>query len=208
MIERPQWYVAKFLNPNLINGYSQFSLALQTDSDAPFRLFGIAFYVNDSAGNPLAASGNIYVNVEFTRPDGTTFYQRHQISAQSIQPFDQQAPDGNGGPGPYYSYFAPISPNQLYPPLTTVTFDFSNVPLAATSTVLAVLCGTKIFQDGAVWSPSYPAKYTALPFDYSVQIQVGNSLPILNIPLTINPDADFVFQKGAQTDFGVPPPPQ
>lgn len=209
MIERPQFYVAKFLNPSAIDGFSAFSLAKQTDSDAPFRLFGIAFYVFDSAGNPQGAAGNIDVLVEFTRPDGTTFFQRHQIPAQAIQPFAGQATDGAGGEtAPYYSYFSPVSSNQIYPPQTTVTFDFSNVPLTATTKVLAILCGTKIFEDGAVWAPKYPAKYSALPFDYQVQIQIGNNLPVLNVPLTINPDADFVWQRGAQTDqAGVPPPP-
>ena len=52
MNERPQFYVAKFLNPSAIDGFSSFSLAKQTDSDAPFRLFGIAFYVYDAAGHP------------------------------------------------------------------------------------------------------------------------------------------------------------
>lgn len=200
LVERPQWYVAKFSNPSLIDGFSSFSLALQTDSDAPFRMFGIAFYVFDAAGNPQGAAGNIDVLVEYTRPDGTTFYQRHQIPAQALQPFDGQAVTGAGGEtAPYYSYFSRLSPNQLYPPKTTVTFDFSNTPTTATSRVYAVLIGTKIYRPGMVWSPQYPAKYSALPFDYAVQIPV-TALPVLNYPFTVNPDADFVFQKGAQTD--------
>ena len=71
----------------------------------------------------------------------------------------------------------------------------------ATSTVLAVLVGTKICQDGAVWAPSYPDKYTSRPFDYAKQ-PVLTSLPITNQPFTVNPDADFVWQKCAQTDSG------
>jgi hypothetical protein len=201
LIERPQWYVAKFLNPSAITGFSQFSLALQTDSDAPFRMFGIAFYVFDSSGTPQGAAGNVEVGVEFTRPDGTTFYQRHIIPAQAIQPFDSQSPLGAGGQtAPYYSYFSPLSPNQLYPPQTTITYDFQNIPLFATTRVYAVAVGTKIFRDGTVWAPKYPAKYQGLPFDgYAVQIPLG-TLPVLNQPLTINPDADFVWQKGSQTD--------
>ena len=202
MIERLQYYVTKFLNPNLVEGYTQNSLALQTDSDAPFRLYGIAFYVFSSTGAIQAAQGNLNVLVKFTRPNGTAYYQRHVIPAQAIQPYDAQSPAGAGGlAAPYYSYFAPISPNQLYPPQTTVTFDFSDSPTVATSTVLAVLVGTKIFQDGAVWAPTYPAKYTALPFKYAKQIPVG-LLPILNQPFTVNPDADFVWQFCAQTDNG------
>ena len=202
MIERPQYYVTKFVNPNLLDGYTQKSLALQTDSDAPFRLFGIAFYVFSSTGAVQAAQGNINVLVKFTRPNGTAYYQRHQIPAQAIQPYDAQAPNGAGGlPGPYYSYFAPVSPNQLYPPLTTVTFDFSDLPSLATSTVIAVLVGTKIYQDGAVWAPKYPQKFTSLPFDYAKQLAVS-ILPLTNQPFTVNPDADFVWQKCAQTDNG------
>jgi hypothetical protein len=200
VIERPEWYVTKFLNPAAIDGFSSLSLTLQTDSDAPFRLFGIAFYVFDAMGVPQAAAGNINVLVEFTKPDGTTFYQRHQIPAQAIQPFDQGSPLGAASlPAPFYSYFSRVSPNQLYPPRTTVAFDFSDVAGTASTQVMAVLVGTKIFKDGEVWAPQYPAKYTALPFDYNVQIGVGLT-PTLNTPLTISPDADFVYQRGAQTD--------
>ena len=97
MIERPQYYVTKFVNPSLLEGYSQFSLALQTDSDAPFRLYGIAFYVFSSTGAIQASQGNINVLVKFTRPNGTAYYQRHQIPAQAIQPYDAQAVNGAGG---------------------------------------------------------------------------------------------------------------
>jgi hypothetical protein len=201
MIERPHWYVTKFSNPSALVGFSQFSLSLQTDSDAPFRAFGIAFYVFDAAGVPQGAAGNINVLVRYLRPDGATYFQRNQIPAQAIQPFDQQAPAGAGGQtAPYYSYFSPLNPNQLYAPQTTLTFDFSDVPLTATTRVYAVMIGTKIYADGAVWSPTYPPKYKGLPYDgYAVQIPVS-LLPVRNIPLTINPDADFVWQKGSQTD--------
>jgi hypothetical protein len=205
VIERPQFYVLKFTNAQLVAGYTQNSLALKIDQDsvAPFRLYGIAFYVFDSTGTPQAAADNINVTVKFTRPDGTTFYQRNNIPLQAVQPFDQQAPAGAGGQAAsFYSYFASVNPNQLYPPQTTVTFDFADNPAFTSSTVLAVLCGTCIYRDGVVWAPQYPPKYTALPFDgYNVQI-AASALPRLNYPLTINPDADFVWQKGAQTDYG------
>lgn len=203
MIERAQWYTTKFINAQLVDGYSQFNLGLQTDSDAPFRLFGIAFYVFDNTGTPQAAAENINVLVQFTLPNGTTYYQRHIIPAQALQPFDQQAPDGAGAQAAsYYSYFSPVSPNQLYPPRTAVEFNFTDAASIATSTVVAVLVGTKIFMDGVTWQPQYPKNYRALPFDYAIQIPVAN-LPILNQPFTINPDADFVWQKGAQTDYGM-----
>jgi hypothetical protein len=166
-------------------------------------MFGIAFYVFDTSGNPQAAAGNVLITVEYTRPDGTTFYQRHQIPAQAIQPFDQNAQDPTTTKvsAPYYSYFAPLNPNRLYPPKTTVTFDISDLPNYATSLVQIVLLGTKVFRSGEVWSPTYPAKYSALPFDYAVQIPAA-TLPTLNYPFTIQPDADFVWQKGAQTSQG------
>jgi hypothetical protein len=202
LIERAQWYTTKFVNAGLVDGYSQFNLGLQTDSDAPFRLYGIAFYVFDNTGTPQAAAENINVSVQFTLPNGTNYYQRHVIPAQALQPFDQQAPNGAGGQSAsFYSYFSPVNPNQLYPPRTAVEFNFTDAASIATSTVVAVLVGTKIFPDGAVWSPQYPKNYRALPFDYAIQIPVS-TLPILNQPFTINPDADFVWQKGAQTDYG------
>lgn len=204
MIERPQWYQLKLANPGLITGYTQDNIALQTDSDAPFRAFGVAFYVFDASGNPQAAAGNIDFTIRFTRPDGTTYFSRHVIPGSAIQPFDQQAPDGAGGlSAPFYSYFSALSPNVLFPPLTTVTLEFSNATGIALSRVYIILCGTKLFNEGVVWAPTYPAKYTAIPFEFIAQIPVNN-LPIYQQPFPslqfLNADADFVWQTGAQTD--------
>jgi hypothetical protein len=205
LIERPQWYQIKIVNPTLTDGYSIQNIALQTDSDAPFRAFGIAFYVFDSSSVAQAAAGNIDFTIKFARPDGTTFFSRVEIPGSAIQPFNSQAPDGAGGQtAPYYSYFAPLSPNVLFPPQTTVTFNFTNLANVATARVYAVLCGCKLFRRGTVWAPTYPAKYTARPFEgFVVQIPT-NSLPVYQQPFPsapfLNADADFVWRSGAQTD--------
>lgn len=203
MTERPQYYVAKFLNAGNVAGFLDLASALQTDSDAPFRMFGVAFYVFGAPGAVEGPAGNINFTFRYTRPDGTSFYQRHLVSAQQLNPFDAQAANGAGGqPAPFYSYFSPIHPNVLYPAQTAIAFDFADLPGISTALVLAVFVGTKVYQDGAVWAPTYPATYTARPYlGYALQVMTGD-IPLENVPLIVTPDADFVWQSGAQSAYG------
>ena len=201
MIERPQFYVAKFPNLSGTATYGNLGSALQTDSDSLFRMFGIACYVFGSAGDAEGAAGNINFTLRFTRPDGTSWFQRRLTSAQALNPYDVQAANGAGGTGfspPYYVYMSPLSPNMVYPPQTAINIDFEN--LTANQRVYVVFCGTKVFQDGSIYAPTYPAKYRARPyFGYALQFS-SNLLPLSNLPLSVAPDADFVWQTGAQTD--------
>jgi hypothetical protein len=211
MIERPQWYVQRFINAGLIAGFQIQGVELQCDSDAPFRATGIAVYVFNSAGTPVAAAGNIGLTLRLTRPDGT-WVQKRLLSTQALNPYDAAALIGAGGQtAPYFSYFSPLHPNILYPAGASVQFDLQALPTITDARVLIVLCGTKLFDSSLVWSPTYPARYSARPFfGFSVQINVA-ALPVLNMPVptfslvnsaisTVNADADFVWQFGSQTD--------
>lgn len=203
MIERAQFYVAKLL------GSGQNNVTIQTDSDAPFRLFGLAFYTFGSGGGAQGAAGNVSFKVRFTKPDGTSWFQRNLVNALALNPFDNQATNGAGGLlAPVYSYASAIHPNFLYAPQSTIVFDFADVPSASTSRIYAVMIGVKLFNPEQVWSPSYPAKFRALPFfGFSVQVPL-TGLPVLNIPVPpvtsasgLNADADFVWQCGAYTAY-------
>lgn len=195
MIERPQWYAIKLPGAGLLG------VEIQLDTDAPFRMTGVALYVINGSGTALGAAGNLFTTIRFTRPDGT-WTQRHLISGQQLNPFDQNAQNGAGGEtAPYYSYFSPLSVNTMYPSGSSIQIDYT--PEAGFTTpdnLIVVFVGTKIFDSSRVWSPTYPAQYRARPyFGYDLQINIS-TLPVLNQPLNIAPDADFVWQCGAQTD--------
>lgn len=198
--ERPQYYQLRFKNSALTAGFQQLGVELKTDSDAPFRMTGIALYVFDAANVALAAAGNIKLTVRFARPDGS-WVQKHLSSAQAINPFDAGAVTGAGlFQAPYFGYFSPLATNILYPAGSSIQFDFADLAAQTTGTVLAVCIGTKLFDPAAIWQPPYPAKYTARPyFGYNVQFD-PSQLPIKDLPFNVAPDADFVWQYGAQTD--------
>jgi hypothetical protein len=203
VIERLQLYVARFQNyPALLAGYELNNFALQTDSDAPFRAHSLGVYVFDDNCAAQGPAGNVLTQMRYTRPDGS-WVQRHLISSQALNPFDAQASAGAGGlTPPYYSYFSALHPNLLYPAQSTITFDFGDTATnLITSIVYVVFMGTKLYKDGAVWAPTYPKSYKGLPYNgYSVQLPI-NSIPVYNYPLTVRPDADFVWRAGSQTDY-------
>jgi len=211
VVERPQWYVQQFPNPNLAAGSKLLGVALRTDTDAPFRLVGAAVYTLSSAGVPLAGGGNVAQQLRFTRPDGTWF-QRDILSAQQVNPFDQGAVNGAGGNNaPFYQYFQPVHPNVLYPAGSVIQIDQQALASNEDALVIVVFIGTKMFPAGAVWWPTYPAAYTSRPFSlggFSVQIPLAQ-IPVrdFKVPQSSqqfpnpNSDADFVWQFGAQSDY-------
>lgn len=211
LIERPQWYVQQFPNPSLVAGSSLLGVGLRTDSDAPFRLCGIAVYTLSSAGVPLAGAGNVAQQIRFTRPDGTWF-QRDILSAQQINPFDQGAVNGAGGAAsPFFQYFSPLHPNILYPANSVIQIDQQALAANEDALVIVVFVGTKMFQPGAIWWPTYPASFSARPFSlpgFSVQIPLAQ-IPVrdFKVPQSSqnyanpNSDADFVWQMGSQSDY-------
>lgn len=192
ILERVQWNVARMLNPSLVADLSIVNQELKLDSDAPFRATGVAVYV---VGN---TAGNQNITLRFTRADGN-WVQKLLTSAQSLNPFQSGAIAGAGGQtAPFYSYFAPLAPNLLYPASSSILIDYED--LTGNALVMVVFVGTKLFSKGITWSPTYPAKYTARPYlGYALQFAT-TTLPVYDLPLNINPDADFVWQAGAQTD--------
>jgi hypothetical protein len=190
MIERPQHYVFT-LDDGDVAGFNAQNLQFQLDSDAPFRLLGIA--IIGYLGSPAK------VNMRFTRPD-RSWMQRFLIPWQSINPYTADAPGATGTTTqpPPYVFASAISPNLLYPPNTVIVMDFQNT-VGFNDITKIVFIGTKLFQDGAVWAPTYPASYRSLPFlDYNLLVfpPAFGAAPLLQVPFDIQPDADFVWQAG------------
>jgi hypothetical protein len=199
MIERPQYYNLA-LNQFGSANPSQTNIEKKLDSDAPFRLLGIA--IISYLGNSLS-----FTNMRMTRPD-RSWIQRFLAPMTALNPFyqDVQGAIGEepGGAPPPFLFASPISPNLIYPPGGTIVFDFSNL---ADTIAQLVLVGTKIFRPGAVWAPSYPPKpYRSIPFlDYALQITppAFGAAPLLQVPFDVQPDADFAWQAGQHTGGGM-----
>jgi hypothetical protein len=191
LIERPQHYVFT-LNDNDVASFAAANLQFQLDSDAPFRLLGIAIVGYQSAP--------AHINMRFTRPD-RSWMQRFLIPLQSLNPYTA---DANGATGttvepPPFVLASPINPNLMYPPGSVIVMDFQNVVGTFSGITKIVFVGTKIYQDGAIWSPTYPRNYRSLPFfDYNLLVNppAFGAAPLLQVPFDIQPDADFVWQAG------------
>src|ERR1700675_1617872 len=113
MIERPQWYSIKFANPALAVAALQLGQEITLDTDAPFRMTGVAIYCFDETGAAVGAARNVAVSIQFTMPDLTWVQKRlfsstsflgHDLTlAQFVNPFDGQAVNGAAGQtAPYY----------------------------------------------------------------------------------------------------------
>ena len=204
LIERPQWYVKRFPNAGLVTAQQNLNHELQLDSDAPFRMTGVAVYVFNEAGLPVGAAGNVHVTIRFTRPD-RDWIQKHLISAQQLNVYDAGAVAGAGLENPaFFAYFSPLGTNIFYPSGSAIVIDLAQIAGATDALVLVVFCGTKLFPAGQTWAPTYSAKSRKRPYiGYNLQV-LGSELPALNVPLNIRPDAGFVWQYGQQTDGCAP----
>lgn len=200
LTERCQWYVKRFPNAGLVAGQQNINHELKTDTDAPFRMTGLAVYVFNADSFPVGAAGNVGITMRFTRPD-RTWIQKHMVSAQALNPFDGGAANGAAAQSPpFYSYFSPLKTNIFYPAGSAIVIDLGQLAGVTDALVLVVFCGTKLFPSGSAWAPSYQAKSRKRPFfGYNLQV-LGSQLPIKNLPLNIQPDAGFVWQHGQQSD--------
>jgi hypothetical protein len=195
MFERTQWYSLAYNDTT--GAGTAFGVELKLDSDAPFRMTGIAVWI---LGGTLTQNA---IQLRYTGPD-REFLQRHMIQASALTPAFLINRNGlTPGTGANCMLFSPVAPNRIYPPSGTIVFDIQTQPNIGPVNALIVVFGTKIFRDGACWSPTYPAKYSAEPFfGYGIQCNAANALPLLNQPMPIDPDADFVWQAGTHSDFG------
>ncbi len=180
------------------NGANGYGLSIQLDADAPFRLYGVCLWNLGLSANFLDGFDG-QISLRFTRPDGR-YIQKQLTSSNLLFPGNQV----NLGLTPNKAMVSPIYPNVLYPANSTIQIDIIGLPSNATMPVgsVIVFIGVKIFEDGAVWSPKYPAKWKARPYLENLTIPNLDITkgPSLNNTFTTQRDADFVFQAGVYTD--------
>lgn len=179
MIERHQDY--QLTIPSVpVGGLTDVPLKL--DTDAPFLL-------------RLVKSRNLGLSgFRFQDPD-----RQYQSSGLRTDLIPQ---DPTGLPNPQPSRGVIIYPQMLFPIGANIVCDVGNSTDAALSNVKLLFRGSKLFPDGAVPSPTYPAKMSVLPFTYPVVVKNVPAVGTLrDLPLTIKTDADFAMRYGVADPF-------
>lgn len=179
MIERHQDYILAL--PSIPPG-GLIDLPLKLDSDAPFLLRLVR-----SRGIGLSGW-------RFQTPNRA--WQSSALRTDLIP----QAP-GALLPNPQPSRGSIIYPQMLYPIGATIVIEVGNTTGAPITNAYLLFRGSKLFPDGAVASPTYPARLSALPDTYQVNVTVPAVGIIRDVQLKIKSDADFVYRYGAADAF-------
>lgn len=175
--------------------------ALQIAPDAPFRLYGIAIFPLDG----VSGDNNNTLRMRFTKPDGT-WMQRELVPTAALAPWQPATANVSGQfSNPNAFPFSPIYPNLVYPPNSVITIDIERIDgTNAVLNCIVVFIGTNVYEDGrGVWNPAQLSRANSIPyFGYNVLCDATllNLGPVLNVPLNIAGDADFIFQGGVHTD--------
>lgn len=196
MIERHQDY--QLTIPTVpVGGLQEVPLTL--DTDAPFLL-------------RLVKSRNIGLNG-----------WRFQTPRKAFQSSDLRT-DWNI---PYSAFQTPqpgrgsiVYPELVYPIGSQIVVDIGNATDEPITNARLLFRGSKLYRDGVINAPTYPAKMSVLPGCYPVIVtKVGLATdaahPFIqrDIPLNILQDADFVYRYGVADPFtlgvegGIVPPP-
>lgn len=195
-------YVASFAQTFLTGGIGSQGqvgegVSLHLDPEAPFRLYGVCVW---NLGVPEGDGYDGQIALRFARPDGRL--------VQSVITASNLLFPGNRynipGLSPNKAMVCPIRPSILYPANGIVQFDITGLPTSASTLgAIIVLIGTKIFNEGGVWAPTYPQRFKARNYTDNVTVQDFNPLngPLMNNIFTAQQDADFVWQGGAYSDF-------
>lgn len=177
----------------------QLGLILRVDLDAPFLLSGVVIW-NLGVNTDTGQDGQIAIRI--IRPDGRTI-QRQLTASNQLFPGSQY---GSGGVQPNKALVCPIRPGVLFPAGSVIEMDVMGLDtgIASPAGSIVVFQGTNFYQEGNIWNPSYPAKWTALPYLDNLTVpgvNVPGNLPLLNQPFTAQADSDFVWQAGMYSDF-------
>jgi len=196
LIERMQHYVFPVSASPVLGIQNQ--LPLQMDSDAPFRLAGIVVW---NLNVPGGGGFDGQITVRFDRPDGRKI-QKQLTASNLIAPGNQYNLTGTSTNA---ALAAPVYPNVLYPANSVINIDVEGLTTAIgdPTGVIIIFVGAKIFKEGAVWAPTYPAKWKAIPYLDNVTIPnfTPANGPSLNNTFTAQKDSDFVWQGGTYTDY-------
>ena len=182
MIERHHDYVARAItqNANTTQRY-----VVKIDSDAPFALRQLL------QSNMNGFQMRIFDNDDRAYSQGMPL----TIADPNLNP-----PTAN----PNQIISSPIYPQITFPPLSTITFDVLDLSGTGQSNGVIVFRGVKLFNEGRVFAPQYPAKFQGLNsrylFKFKVPLGSGATPSVLSSqPMTIQPDADFVFRMASMS---------
>ena len=195
LVERMQHFV---LPVSAANVQPQLGLTVRVDLDAPFRLFGVVIW-NLGVVAGTGCEGQIAIRIQ--RPDGRTI-QRQITASNQLFPGNQY---NQTGISPNKAWACPIHPGVLFPAGSVIELDVMGLPtgIDAPQGSIVVFVGTNIYQQGNVWSPAYPKKWTARTYLDNLTVQnipFPGGLPVLSQPFTAQADSDFVWQAGLYTD--------
>lgn len=157
-----------------------FDIPLQLDTDAPFAL-------------RLVRSRNLGLSgFRFQTP--TKNWQSSQLRTDVIQVL---------GRGAFPSRGLPVYPQMVYPIGSQIVCDIGNTTGENLTNVKLLFRGSKLFQDGSIAGPTYPASFAPLTFCYQT---VVNQVPVVGTrfdnQLHIINDADFALRCGVADAWG------
>lgn len=191
MIERHQDYILQIAS--LAPGQSLAGNGvLPLDLDAPFLCRGVGLHIAPPTAT-RAQTDLLSCNFRFKNQAGADL---SQIPVPVPQYFNSAL--GQGG------LYRPVWPQQPYPPGGVIQVDFTNNSADTLTNLQIIFRGVKLFSDGAIPNPTYPARMRGLEFTY----QSGKGTPddpaiVLNPTdaifqriFAVNGDADFVIRAG------------
>ena len=183
MIERKQDYQ---LTVPVVPPGGVRNVPLTLETDAPFAL-------------RLVKSRNIGLNGwRFQTP--RKVWQSNQLRTDWSVSF-------GAGSGPFPSQGAPIYPEMVYPIGSQIVVDIGNDTDEDIINARLLFRGVKLFRNGALSAPTYPAQFNTLPFTYPVVVQSVGLAASATRPFTasaqlqIKEATDFVFRYGVCDPF-------
>ncbi len=191
MRERHHDYILEI--PSLPAGEALLSQPLLIDTDSPFlgRARGLHLA-------PLAETRSQSPQVESMR------FRYKNAAGEYLAPIGIQTPQdfwsafGNGG------NYRPIYPQQPYPPGSVIEVDIWNDGEEDITNLQVIFRGVKLFKDGAIASPTYPARCRPLDFTYLTgkgtptdpALIMATTSELRQQVLNIKSDADFALRGG------------
>ena len=193
MIERHQDYILNVAS--IPAGQSIVNYPLPIETDAPFLARGRGLHI---APPPATRSQGDVFNLRFRFRNAAGEY----LSSAPIQ----AAQDFAFAFGQNAQY-RPIYPQQVYPPGGNIVVDVYNDGLDDITNLQVIFRGVKLYKDGQIPAPTYPAQCRVMDFTYQtgkgtptdaalILQPSGDGSELRQIPLVIQADADFVLRAG------------
>lgn len=158
-------------------------IPLQLDTDAPFVL-------------KLVKSRNIGLN-------GWRYQTPKKLWQSSGLRTDLLVPRVSGAAATP-SRGATVNPPYIYPIGTQIVAQIGNASGAPLTNCKLLFRGFKLFREGSILAPTYPAQMSVLPYTYGVVVP---AVPVVGVlrdqQLQVRHDADFVYKFGVCDPFSL-----